>query len=39
MTMKHLRVLQRSRELDQGPKEQNLDHRNPSSSKHNDYLE
>ena len=33
------RVLQRSKELNQGPKEQKLNHRNPSSSKWNDCLE
>ena len=33
------RVLQRSKELDQGPKEQKLNHRNPSLSKRNDCLE
>ena len=33
------RVLQRSKELDQGPKEQKLNHKNPSSSKQNDCLE
>ena len=32
-------VLQRSKELDQGPKEHNLYHRNPSSSKWKDCLE
>ena len=32
-------VLQRSKELDQGPREQKLNHRNPSSSKRNDCLE
>ena len=30
---------QRSKELDEGPKEQKLNHRNPSSSKRNDSLE
>ena len=49
MTMKHLmhdneasnawRVLQRSKELDQCPKEQKLNHRNLSSSKHNNCFE
>ena len=33
------RVLQRLKELDQGPREQTLNYRNPSSSKRNDYLE
>ena len=33
------RVLQRSKELDQGPKKQKLNHKNPFSSKHNDCLE
>ena len=33
------RVLQRSKELDQGPKEQKFDHRNPSSFKQKDCLE
>ena len=33
------RVLQKSKELDQGPKEQKLNYRNPSSSKQNDCLE
>ena len=33
------RVLQRSKELDQGPKERKLNHRNPSSSKWIDCLE
>ena len=33
------RVLQRSKELDQGLKENKLNHRNPSSSKQNDCLE
>ena len=33
------RVLQRSKELDQGPNEQKLNDRNPFSSKQNDYLE
>ena len=33
------RVLQRSKELDQGPKEQKLNYRNPSSFKQNDCLE
>ena len=33
------RVLQRSKELDQGPEEQKLNHRRPSSSKRNDCLE
>ena len=32
-------VLQRLKELDQGLKEQKLNHRNPSSSKRNDFLE
>ena len=39
MTFNARRVLQRSKELDQGPKEQKLNHRNPSSSKQNDCLE
>ena len=39
MTFNALRVLQRSKELDQGPKEQKLNHRNLSSSKQNDCLE
>ena len=33
------KVPQRSKELDQGPKEEKLNHRNPSSSKQNDFLE
>ena len=33
------RVLQRSKELDQEPKEQKFNHRNPTSSKWNDCLE
>ena len=33
------RVQQRSKELDQGPKEQKLNHWNPFSSKRNDCLE
>ena len=33
------KVLQRSKELDQGPKEYKLNHRNPSSSKWNNFLE
>ena len=33
------RVLQRSKELDQEPKEQKFNYRNPSSSKQNDFLE
>ena len=33
------RVLQRSKELDQGPKEQKLNHKNSSLSKRNDCLE
>ena len=33
------RVIQKSKELDQGPKEYKLNHRNPSSSKQNDYLQ
>ena len=33
------RVLQRLKELDQRPKEQKLNHRNPFSSKQNDCLE
>ena len=33
------RILERSKELDQGPKEHKLNHRNPSSSKQNDFLE
>ena len=33
------RVLQRLKELDQGQKKQKLNHRNPSSSKRNDFLE
>ena len=33
------RILQRSKELDQGPKEHKLNHRNLSSSKWNDCLE
>ena len=33
------RVLKISKELDQGPKEQKLNHRNPSSSKRKDCLE
>ena len=33
------RVLQRSKKLDQRLNEQRLNHRNPSSSKRNDYLE
>ena len=39
MTLNALRVLQRSKELDQGPKEQKLNHKNPSSSKPNNCLE
>ena len=34
-----LKVLQRSKELDQGPKEHKLNHRNSFSSKRNDCLE
>ena len=33
------KVLQRSKELDQGPKEHKLNHRNSSSSKRSDCLE
>ena len=33
------KVLQRSKELDQGPKEYKLNHKNPSSSKRSDCLE
>ena len=33
------KVLQKSKELDQGQKEHKLNHRNPSSSKWNDCLE
>ena len=33
------RVLQKSKELDQGPKEHKFNHRIPSSSKRNDCLE
>ena len=33
------RVLQRLKELNEGPKEQKLNHMNPSSSKWNDCLE
>ena len=33
------KVLQRSKELDQGPKEQKLNHRNPSAFKRNNCLE
>ena len=33
------RVLQRSKELDQGPKKHRLNHMNPSSSKQNNCLE
>ena len=33
------RVLQKLKELDQGPKEHKLNHWNPSSSKQNDCLE
>ena len=39
MTFNAWRVLQRSKELDQRPKEQKLNYRNPSSSKWNDCLE
>ena len=39
MTFNAWRVLQRSKEFDQGPKEQKLNHMNPSSSKWNDCLE
>ena len=39
MTFNAWRVLQKSEELDQGPREQKLNHRNPSSSKWNDCLE
>ena len=39
MTFNAWRVLQRSKELDQGLKEQKLNHRNHSSSKRNDCLE
>ena len=39
MTFNVWRVLQKSKELDQWPKEQKLNHRNPSSSKWNDFLE
>ena len=39
MTLNARRVLQRSKELDQGPKEQKLNHKNPSSSKQIDCLE
>ena len=39
MTFNARRVQQKSKELDQGPKEQKLNHRNPSSSKRNDCLE
>ena len=39
MTSNAWKVLQGSNELDQGPEEQKLNHRNPSSSKRNDCLE
>ena len=39
MTFNARRVQQKSKELDQEPKEQKLNHRNPSSSKRNDCLE
>ena len=39
MTFNAWKVLQRLKELDQGPKGQKLNHRNPSSSKRNDCLE
>ena len=39
MTFNARKVLQRSKELDRGPKEQKLNHRNPSSSKHKDCME
>ena len=39
MTFNAWMVLQRSKELEQGPKEQNLNHKNPSSSKWNNCLE
>ena len=38
MTFNAWRVLQRSKELDQGPKEQKLNHKNHSSFKWNDFL-
>ena len=38
MTFNAWRVQQRSKELDQGPKEQKRNRRNPSSSKQNDCL-
>ena len=39
ITFNAWRVLQRSKELDQWPKERKLNHRNPYSSKQNDCLE
>ena len=39
MTFNVWKVLQKSKELDEEPKEQKLNHRNPSSSKQNDFLE
>ena len=38
MTFNARKVHQRSKELDQGPKEQKLNHKNPFASKRNDCL-